>query len=44
MSVGDLHATVLTAVGIDPEKLNQTPIGRTVQLSEGKAVAGLLKG
>src|SRR5262249_59720062 len=28
VSVGDLHATILTAVGIDPTKLNQTPIRR----------------
>jgi hypothetical protein len=44
VTVGDLHATVLTAVGIDPAKLNQTPIGRTVRFSEGAAVAGLLEG
>jgi uncharacterized protein (DUF1501 family) len=42
VSVGDLHATVLTAAGIDPLKLNQTPIGRTVRFSEGKPVAALL--
>jgi uncharacterized protein (DUF1501 family) len=42
VKVGDLHATVLTAVGIDPGKLNQTPIGRTVRFAEGKAIAGLL--
>jgi uncharacterized protein (DUF1501 family) len=42
VSVGDLHATVLTAVGIDPAKLNQTPIGRTVRFSEGKPITGLL--
>jgi uncharacterized protein (DUF1501 family) len=41
-TVGELHATALTAVGIDPTKLNQTPIGRTVKLAEGKAVKGLL--
>jgi hypothetical protein len=40
--VGDLHATLLTAVGIDPKKLHQTPIGRTVRLSEGDPVAALL--
>jgi Protein of unknown function (DUF1501) len=40
--VWDLHATVMTAVGIDPGKLNQTPIGRTVKYSEGKPVAALL--
>jgi hypothetical protein len=42
VTVGDLHATALTAVGIDPTKLNQTPIGRTVKLAEGKVVRGLL--
>jgi uncharacterized protein (DUF1501 family) len=42
VSVGDLHATVLTAVGIDPRKVNQTPIGRTVRFSDGKPIAGLL--
>jgi hypothetical protein len=42
VSVGDLHATVLTAVGIDPEKMNQTPIGRSVRFSEGSAVTALL--
>jgi hypothetical protein len=44
VSVGDLHATVLTAVGIDPRKVNQTPIGRTVRFSEGKPIAALLSG
>ena len=42
VTVGDLHATVLTAVGIDPEKLSQTPIGRTVKFAEGKPVKELL--
>jgi hypothetical protein len=42
VKVGDLHATVLTAVGIDPEKVNRTPIGRTAKLAEGKVIAGLL--
>jgi uncharacterized protein (DUF1501 family) len=42
VTVGDLHATVLTAVGIDPAKVNQTPIGRTVRFSEGAPVAALL--
>jgi hypothetical protein len=40
--VGDLHATILTAVGIDPHKVNQTPIGRTVRFSEGQPIASLL--
>ena len=45
VAVADLHATILTAVGIDPRKLNQTPIGRTVRNSDnGKVVEGVLKG
>jgi uncharacterized protein (DUF1501 family) len=43
VSVGDLHATILTAVGIDPRKLNQTPIGRTVRYSEGSPIKALLE-
>jgi uncharacterized protein (DUF1501 family) len=43
VSVGELHATVLTAVGIDPRKLNQTPIGRTVRYADGTPVEKLLK-
>jgi uncharacterized protein (DUF1501 family) len=43
VSVGALHATVLTAVGIDPRKLNQTPIGRTVRYADGKPVEALLQ-
>ena len=34
VSVGDLHATVLTAVGIDTQKLNQSKVGRTVRGNE----------
>jgi hypothetical protein len=41
VTVGDLHATVLTAVGIDPQKIVQTPIGRTVKFAEGRPVARL---
>ncbi|HKB02843.1 MAG TPA: DUF1501 domain-containing protein [Gemmataceae bacterium] len=42
VTVGDLHATALTAVGIDYAKVNQTPIGRTVKFAEGKPMKGLL--
>ncbi len=42
VTVGDLHATVLNAVGIDHTKMNQTPIGRTVRFSDGEPVAALL--
>jgi uncharacterized protein (DUF1501 family) len=40
--VGDLHATLLTAVGLDPTKVNASKIGRTVRLAEGTAVDKLL--
>ncbi len=40
--VGDLHATLLTAVGLDPMKVNASKIGRTVRLAEGTAVDKLL--
>lgn len=43
VNVGDLHATVLTAVGIDPGKVIQTPIGRTVKFAEGKPLKALLE-
>lgn len=38
----DLHATVLTALGIDPHKELMTPIGRPLKLSEGKVIKELL--
>jgi hypothetical protein len=30
-------------VGIDPQRVNQTPIGRTVRFSAGEPVAALLE-
>ncbi len=42
VKVADIHATVLTAVGLEPGKVNASPIGRTVALSEGKAIDKLL--
>ena len=42
-TVADVHATVLTAVGLDPRKENTAPAtGRPVKLSEGKAISALL--
>jgi hypothetical protein len=40
--VGDVHATVLMAIGIDPQKVMTTPIGRTTRLADGKPIAALL--
>jgi hypothetical protein len=42
VTVADMHATVMTAVGIDPKKVMTSPIGRTLNLSEGKVIKGLL--
>ncbi len=38
----NLHATVLTALGIDPEKTLRSPIGRTVNRSEGTPIREIL--
>jgi uncharacterized protein (DUF1501 family) len=40
--VGDLHATLLSAVDLDPAKVNMSKIGRTVRLADGNPVAKLL--
>ncbi len=40
--VANLHATVLTALGINPEKLLRSPIGRTFRRSEGEPIKPLL--
>lgn len=40
--VQDLHATVLTALGIDPARDELAPIGRPIKLSEGTPIKALL--
>ncbi|HET6881147.1 MAG TPA: DUF1501 domain-containing protein [Pirellulales bacterium] len=40
--VPDVHATVLSAFGIDPAHDELAPIGRPIKLSEGKPIAALL--
>ena len=40
--VPDIHATVLTALGIDPAHEELAPIGRPIKLSEGKPISALL--
>ncbi len=42
VSVEDLFATVLAALGIDPAKEHQTSAGRPIKLSEGQPIARLL--
>ena len=41
-TVANVHATVMTALGIDPQKLMASPIGRTLKLSEGRPIRALL--
>ena len=41
-SVADVHATVLTALGIDPLRENVSRLGRPIKLSQGKAIGELL--
>jgi hypothetical protein len=42
VSVGELHATVLTALGLDPHKGNPSPIGRSLRLADGAPIRELI--
>lgn len=42
VTVAEIHATVLAAVGLDPRKSNPSPVGRPIKLSEGQPVKALL--
>jgi len=44
VSVDDLYATILSAMGIDPGKTYITPIGRPIKLSQGTPLRQLLPG
>jgi len=44
VTVGDLSATVLAALGIDWQRELMTPIGRPLKLAEGTPVEGLVAG
>jgi uncharacterized protein (DUF1501 family) len=41
--VGDVHATLLTALGLDPSKELIAPAGRPLKLAEGTPIGELLK-
>ncbi len=41
-TVADLHATILTALGIDPAHEEMAAIGRPIKFSDGKPIPGLL--
>ncbi len=40
--IGDVHATLLTALGIDPHLELETPVGRPMKLSDGRPLPQLL--
>ena len=40
--VADIHATILTALSIDPQHEETAPIGRPIKFSEGTPIAELL--
>jgi Protein of unknown function (DUF1501) len=43
VKVADLHATLLSAIGVDPDTIRQTPIGRTVKNTDnGRPIPELL--
>ncbi len=42
VSIADIHATVLSAVGLDPAKENVSPAGRPIKLSQGQPIEALL--
>ena len=44
VDVGDVLATLCSALGLDPEKPNVSTEGRPIKLAEGKAIADLVRG
>ena len=42
VSFGDLHATILSALGVDYEQELETPIGRPMKRCEGKPIEAIL--
>jgi uncharacterized protein (DUF1501 family) len=42
VGIADVHATVLTALGLDPLKENTSPARRPIRLSQGQAIESLL--
>ena len=38
IEVADIHASLLTRLGIHPDHEIETPIGRPIKLSEGRVV------
>ena len=42
VTVGDLHATILKALGVDYREELETPIGRPMKRSEGEPIDAIL--
>jgi len=43
VAVANIHATVLTALGLEPDKENISPVKRPIKLSEGRVISALLE-
>jgi hypothetical protein len=41
-TIADIHATILSAVGLNPARENVSPVGRPIKLSEGRPLSTLL--
>ena len=41
-TIADVHATVLTTLGLNPGRENVSPVGRPIKLSEGKPINELI--
>jgi len=44
VEIGDVLATLATALGIDPETQNVSELGRPIKIAEGKPIRELLVG
>jgi uncharacterized protein (DUF1501 family) len=42
LTIADVHATVLAALGLDPRKENVSPVGRPIALAAGRPIEMLL--
>ncbi len=43
VKLGELHATMLSALGLDPARELYSPFGQPIKLADGQPVAALLK-
>jgi uncharacterized protein (DUF1501 family) len=42
VTVADVHATILSVLGVEPEEELETPIGRPIKRSEGTPIASIM--